>query len=50
MHIVCKKYNQELKNKVKELLKKENIEHSTIEMELIDEDCQNKKCKIGVNN
>jgi cobalt-zinc-cadmium efflux system protein len=45
LHVVVKKYDKNIKNAVKEVLKKHNISHSVIEIEQADEDCQEKICK-----
>ena len=46
MHAVVDKYNHEIKGRIKEELKKHNISHSTIELELKDEICNDIKCEI----
>jgi len=46
LHVVVKKYSHEIKNKLKEELEHNNIKHSTIELELVDEECDDKKCHI----
>ena len=45
MHIAVKKYDHKIKDKVKEELLNHNISHSTLELELLDEDCD-KECKV----
>lgn len=45
LHVVVKKYDKNIKNTVKEVLKKHNISHSVIEIEQADEECQEKICK-----
>ena len=45
LHVVVKKYDKNIKNTVKEVLKKHNISHSVIEIEEADEECQEKICK-----
>lgn len=45
-HVVVDKYNEEIKHKVKEELGEFGIIHSTIEIELKDEHCDDKKCEI----
>lgn len=47
LHVVVKKYDKDIKHKVKKELKEHGIEHSTIEIELEEENCTNKECKIG---
>ncbi len=44
LHIVVKEYDEKIKKKAKEDLKKYGIGHSTIELELEDEHCNNKDC------
>lgn len=46
LHVVVKEYNKEIKQKVKEELKEHNICHSTIELELTDENCENENCDL----
>ena len=46
LHVVVDKYDPKIKDKVKEELAEHNIAHSTIEEELVDEDCFDKTCKI----
>ena len=46
LHAVVKKYDSEIKNKIKEELSEHGISHSTIELELEDENCKNKTCKL----
>lgn len=48
LHVVADKYSYELKNKIKEELKEHNIGHSTIEMELKDEKCDEENCEIDM--
>ncbi|MBQ8985458.1 cation transporter [Candidatus Saccharibacteria bacterium] len=45
LHVVVKKYDKNIKNTVKEVLKKHNISHSVIEIEQTDEECEDKICK-----
>ena len=45
LHVVVKKYDKNIKNTVKEVLKKHGISHSVIEIEEADEGCQEKICK-----
>ena len=47
MHVIVEKYDGNIKNKVREELKKHNICHSTIELELKEENCQNQECHIN---
>ena len=49
LHVVVNKYSKEIKDKVKKELSEFNINHSTIELELIDEKCNNKYCEIKEN-
>lgn len=48
LHVVVDEYNYKLKNKIKEELKEHNIGHSTIEMELKDEKCDEENCEIDM--
>jgi len=50
MHIVVNKYDKIIKHKIKDELKEHNICHSTIELELEKEDCDNKTCAIKIVN
>ena len=47
LHVVVDEYNFDIKNKVKEELKEHNIVHSTVELELNDEKCNDEKCEIN---
>jgi len=49
-HVVVDKYNEEIKHKVKEELEEFGIIHSTIEIELKDEHCDDKKCEIKTHS
>ena len=46
LHIVVEKYSEKIKKEVKEKLEEEGICHSTIELELKEEHCDNSECKI----
>ena len=46
LHAEVKKYDPEIKKQIKEELEEHGICHSTIELELTDEECTNKTCKI----
>ena len=46
LHVVVKKYSHEIKCEIREDLVKHHIDHSTIELELIDEECDYENCKI----
>lgn len=46
LHVVVSKYNKKIKEDIRTYLQKVGISHSTIELELEDEVCQNKDCKI----
>lgn len=50
LHVVVDEYNYQLKNKIKEELKEHNIGHSTIEMELKNEKCDEENCEIDMEN
>lgn len=45
MHVVVSKYSHALKEQIKRELKNQNIEHSTIELELLGEKCNETKCR-----
>ncbi len=49
MHIVTEKYDSALKEKVRERLQGFKINHSTIEIELPNEDCHNKQCELKID-
>ena len=46
LHAVVKKYDSEIKKQIKEELEEHGICHSTIELELENEECKNKICKL----
>ena len=46
LHAQVKKYDQEIKKQIREELSEHGICHSTIELELEFEECENKTCKI----
>jgi len=46
MHVVVKEYSENIKNKIKEELKEHNISHSTIEIELENEECVDESCHV----
>ncbi len=46
LHVVVNKYDKEIKHKVKEELEEHNICHSTIELELKDEKCDEVNCEV----
>ena len=50
LHVVVSKYSHELKAKIKQALEHQNIKHSTIELELNGEDCDDKTCEPTVHN
>ena len=50
MHAVVNKYDIEIKNNIKKILKKMDINHVTIELELIDEKCLDENCHIKINH
>ena len=50
LHAKVKKYDPEIKKQIKQELIEHGICHSTIELELDDEICENKTCKIENNN
>ena len=45
LHVVVSKYSHNLKERIKHELEHQNIHHSTIELELKDEECDEEKCK-----
>ena len=47
LHIVLEEYDKKVKEKVREKLLSYDIYHSTIEIELKDETCEAKKCKLS---
>lgn len=47
LHVVTDNFETELKHKVKEELKKQGINHSTIELEKRDECCEDDHCEIN---
>lgn len=46
LHVVVNKYSHEIKEKIKEELVEHNITHSTVELELVGEDCSDEHCHI----
>ena len=46
MHVIVREYSHEIKERVKEELREHGICHSTIELELEDEDCNDENCEI----
>lgn len=50
LHVVSKKYDEDLKKKVREELEEHGIGHSTIEIELEDEKCDYKECEVLSTN
>ena len=46
LHVQVKKYDSSIKKQIKEELSEHGICHSTIELELEDEKCEHKTCKI----
>ena len=49
MHVVVEEYNMDIKKKVKEELLEHGINHSTVELELLGEDCEDENCNIKAN-
>ena len=47
LHVVANKYSDKIKNEVKEELKEHNICHSTVEIELPNEECEDEKCNVN---
>ena len=50
MHVVISKQDKEIKNKIRETLKKININHVTIEIEEKDEKCLDEDCHIKISH
>ena len=50
LHVVVSKYSHELKVKIKHTLQHQNIKHSTIELELNGEECDDKTCEPTIQN
>ena len=46
MHVVVKEIDNDIKVKIRKEMKKLNISHVTIELETIEENCEDKKCHI----
>ena len=46
MHVVVKEYNHKIKKEIKEELKEHGIGHSTIELELVNENCHDIDCVV----
>jgi len=50
MHVVINKNRKNIKDEIRGKLEEHNIHHVTIELENKDEDCDNFKCNIDLNN
>ena len=50
LHVVVEKYSKDIKNDIREELEEHGIVHSTIELELVDEECKSDHCEIKVNS
>ena len=50
LHVVVNKYSKEIKDKIRDELKEFNINHSTIELELKEEHCDDKTCVVDNHN
>ena len=46
LHLVVNQLDSSVKSKVKEELNKQNVSHTTIEMETIDENCKERTCNV----
>ena len=46
MHVVVREIDNDIKVKIRKEMKKLNISHVTIELETIEENCEDKKCHI----
>ncbi len=49
LHAVVNKYSKKVKDDIKEELEEHGIVHSTIELELVDEECSSDHCEVKVN-
>ena len=50
LHVKVEEYSHIIKEKIKEELKEHNIGHSTIELELNEEECDDAECKVENGN
>lgn len=50
LHVVVNKYSKEIKDRVREELKEFNVNHSTIELELKEEHCDDETCVVDNHN
>ena len=50
LHVVVEKYSKDIKNDIREELEEHGIVHSTIELELVDEECKSDHCEIKVKS
>jgi len=46
LHVATEQINAEIKENVKHKLKEHGIFHSTVEMETLNENCQEKECRV----
>ena len=49
LHVVVEKYSKKIKDDIREELEEHGIVHSTIELELIDEECSSNHCEVKVD-
>ena len=49
LHAVVNKYSKKVKDDIREELEEHGIVHSTIELELVDEECHSDHCEVKVN-
>lgn len=50
LHVVVERYSQKTKQAIKQVLAEQDIEHSTIELELQGERCQDETCKTDLSH
>ena len=50
MHVITDGNNKDIKKLVKEELKEHRIQHTTIELEEVDEKCEDDECNINLEN
>lgn len=50
LHVIVDKYDKDIKSKIKEELREHNIIHSTVELELKEENCDSETCVINIHN
>lgn len=50
LHVIVEEYSHKIKERIKDELKEHNICHSTIELELKDEECDDEECRVEASN